>query len=64
MTIEGKWIKKGLVFKTDKRSVWAGHSLMVPTPILLGDRIRIFAGFKNKEGVSRISFFDVSATNP
>lgn len=35
-----------------------------PTPILLGDTIRIYGGVRDKNGVSRIKYVDVAADNP
>jgi hypothetical protein len=59
-----KWIKRGLVYKPDARMPWARHSALTPTPIVLGDTIRVFAGFRDDAGVSRIGYVDVSADNP
>ncbi len=58
------WIKKGVVYCPDHRMKWACHSALTPTPVLLGDRIRVFAGFRDDEGVSRIGYVDVAADNP
>lgn len=51
-----KWVKKGLIY---------GRSSTTPTPILLNDNtIRVYVGFRNKEGISRIGYVDVDAKNP
>lgn len=59
------WIKKGLIYAPDSRMPWAQHSALTPTPFHLNDStIRVFAGFRDSKGVSRIGFVDVDATNP
>lgn len=60
-----KWIKKGLIYGPDGKSSWAKHSALQPTPILLDDEtIRVYAGFRDEQGVSRIGHVDVDANNP
>jgi hypothetical protein len=59
------WEKKGLVYVPDGSMPWAKHSALTPTPYrLTDDIIRVFAGFRDKKGVSRIGYVDVDATNP
>jgi hypothetical protein len=61
------WQKKGLVFDTARRSVgpWMRHSALTPTPLALDDeRIRVYAGFRDEAGVSRIGYVDVRADDP
>jgi hypothetical protein len=63
----GAWEKHGLVFDTRRDGVggWMAHSALTPTPYRLdGDTLRIFAGFRDGEGVSRIGYVDVSADEP
>lgn len=45
---------------------WAKHSALQPTPYLNAaiKSIRIFGGFRDDEGVSRVGFVDVSAEAP
>jgi hypothetical protein len=51
-----KWIKKRLIY---------AHSATTPTPILLNEKtIRVYAGHRDKSGVSRIGYVDVDAANP
>jgi len=60
-----KWNKKGVIYCPRGEKDWALHSAITPTPILLNDEvIRIYAGFRDKEGISRIGFVDVKAENP
>jgi hypothetical protein len=61
------WHKKGLVFDTARRSAgaWMRHSALTPTPVALDDeRIRVYAGFRDLDGVSRIGYVDVRADDP
>lgn len=62
-----KWIKQGLVFDTARQGVggWMCHSALTPTPYRLdNDLIRVYAGFRDAEGVSRIGYVDVRAQDP
>lgn len=59
-----KWIKKGLIYGPHGEQAWAKHSALQPTPYLMGEVIRVYVGFRDGEGVSRVGFVDVSADNP
>jgi len=60
-----KWEKKGLIYSPDGISDWGKNSTLQPTPLLLNDdTIRIFVGFRDDKGVSRIGYVDVDANNP
>src|SRR6266576_6838129 len=61
-----KWEKRGLIFGPTGDSAWARNSALQPTPYLKKDQeaIRVFAGFRDDEGVSRVGFVDVAAENP
>jgi hypothetical protein len=60
-----RWLKKGLIWGPSGDSWWAQRWALQPTPLLQDDGIiRIFAGFRTHEGVSRVGFVDVSADNP
>tara|TARA_B110000483_G_scaffold232354_1_gene299776 strand:- start:805 stop:1731 length:927 start_codon:yes stop_codon:yes gene_type:complete len=59
-----KWEKKGLIYCPDGSSKWARHTVITPTPILLNDVIRIYAGFRDDQGISRIGYIDVDIENP
>jgi hypothetical protein len=60
-----KWVKKGLVYGPDGSMPWAKRAALTPTPLLLNeDTIRIYAGFRDERGVSRIGFVDVASDNP
>lgn len=60
-----KWIKKGLVYGPDGTVQWAKHSALTPTPFLMDEQtIRVYAGFRDEEGISRIGYVDVDASDP
>lgn len=60
-----QWKKKGLVYKPPFDETWRDNSALTPTAILLNeDVIRVFSSFRDKKGVGRIGFVDVSAHNP
>ena len=59
-----KWDKKGLIYGAKNKNEWMDNSALQPTPILLGDMIRVFVGFRDKGGVGRIGYVDVNAENP
>ncbi|SEK62594.1 hypothetical protein SAMN05421666_0710 [Roseovarius nanhaiticus] len=59
-----KWEKLGLVYGPDGSSSWAKHSALQPTPVALSDRIRVFCGFRDDDGVSRAGYVDVAKDDP
>lgn len=62
-----EWSKKGLVFETARHGVggWMCHSALTPTPYRIDDElIRVYAGFRDADGVSRIGYVDVRADDP
>jgi hypothetical protein len=64
---QAQWRKCGLVFDTARDGVggWMQHSALTPTPWRLNDElIRVFAGFRDVDGVSRIGYVDVRADDP
>lgn len=59
------WVKKGLIYAPSGQNGWDDNSVMTPTPFLITpDVIRIYGGFRDKEGISRIGYIDVNAENP
>jgi hypothetical protein len=61
------WRKQGLVFDTARQGVggWMRHSALTPTPWQRDENtIRVYAGFRDADGVSRIGYVDVSAEDP
>jgi len=60
-----RWIKKGFIFGPDGQFSWAKDTALTPTPMLLNDEtIRIYAGFRDEVGVSRIGYVDVDSSCP
>ena len=61
-----KWEKRGLIYGPTGDVQWARNSALQPTPYLRPNQetIRVFAGFRDADGVSRVGFVDVSAENP
>jgi hypothetical protein len=56
--------KKGLIFCPNGQNGYDQHSFMVPTPILMGDKIRVFGAVRDASGVARICSIDLNAQNP
>lgn len=59
-----RWVKRGLIYAPDGSKPWAAHSALQPTPLDMGDSIRVFLGFRDGGGRSSIGFVDVDAENP
>lgn len=60
-----KWVKKGLIYRPQGEASWKQHTALTPTPLLINENvIRIYAGFRDADGVSRIGYVDVSKSNP
>jgi hypothetical protein len=59
------WIKKGFIYGPTGELSWAKNTALTPTPFRLSeDVIRVYCGFRDAQGVSRIGFVDVDAANP
>ena len=57
-----KFRKCGLIYCPNGEHEWEVHSFMTPTPVLIdNDTIRIWGGVRDKNGISRIKYIDVSA---
>ncbi|MCR5862134.1 hypothetical protein LRS05_08250 [Flavobacterium sp. J372] len=60
-----KFTKKGLIYNPVKLDDWRDNTFITPTPFLLNDDvIRVYGGFRDATGASRIGYIDVSASNP
>lgn len=59
-----KWIKKGLIFCTDKQFDWMYSHAQCPTAVLLKDKIRIYFSARMQTGESLPTFIDVEIDNP
>lgn len=59
------WTKKGVIYNPTGEYGWNDNTALTPTPYLLNENvIRVYTGFRDKEGASRIGYVDVSAANP
>ena len=59
------WKKLGLIFDLTKHNIpWLKSHAMVPTPLVIHDRIRVYFSGRDANGVSRISFVDVQRDDP
>ncbi len=60
-----KWKKIGLVYCPSGKNGWDKHYAITPTPVLINeDTIRVYTGFRDENGVSRLGFVDVDVANP
>jgi predicted GH43/DUF377 family glycosyl hydrolase len=59
-----KWENLGPVFSPAGRVDWAAHSALQPTPLVLDDRIRVYAGFRDENGVGRVGYADLDRADP
>ena len=63
--IRMRWRKKGLIYCPDGSIDWMNNSVLTPQPFLLNEEvIRIYASFRDTNGVGRIGYIDVEAKNP
>lgn len=59
------WEKKGLIFNPRNLGGWRDNTFLTPAPFLLSEKIiRVYGGFRDSLGVSRIGFIDVAADDP
>jgi hypothetical protein len=60
-----QWEKYGLVVGLKNLPHWGRNSFLQPTPILLNEEtIRVYAGIRDSNGVSRIGYFDLDVKDP
>jgi hypothetical protein len=60
-----RWSKRGVIYAPDGSMPWAVQSALQPTPLQLSaDVLRLFVGFRDANGVSRVGYIDVDANNP
>lgn len=59
------WTKKGLVYCPAGLGGWRDNSFLCPQPFLLdAETIRVYGSFRDREGVGRVGYVDVSASDP
>ena len=59
-----EWKKQGIIFGANNNADWMNNSALQPTPIVIGDVIRIFVGFRDRQGVGRVGYVDVDGNCP
>nr|WP_308624420.1 hypothetical protein [uncultured Eisenbergiella sp.] len=59
-----RWKKKGLIYCAQQDAFWKNQFAMLPTPLLMEDKLRIFVGFCDANNVGRIGYVDVKPENP
>lgn len=60
-----RWVKRGFIFGPNGMMPWARDTALTPTPIIIDqDTIRVYAGFRDELGVSRIGFVDLDSDDP
>jgi hypothetical protein len=59
-----KWERRGLLFNPVDKFTWAVKHALQPTPLIRHDRVRVYIGLRDIEGVSRIGYVDLSLTAP
>ena len=59
-----RWERKGLIYTPPFDGSWKDNSALQPTALLMSDRIRLFLGFRDTEGVSRVGFVDLEIDDP
>lgn len=59
-----QWKKLGLIKAPSIHNTWQDNSLLQPIPLLLDDMIRVYVGFRDEYGVSRIGYVDLDGNNP
>lgn len=58
-----KWRKHGIVYRPDGSLPFARSHAMLPTPILLGDTLRVYFTTRDAEGVGRPFYADLDPDN-
>jgi len=59
------WEKKGLIYEPLYDGSWKDNSALTPTPILINENtIRVYCGFRDVTGVSRIGYADLDIEDP
>lgn len=59
-----KWIKKGLIYSPENIQGWQNNSTLQPTPLILNNKIRVYVGFRDTQGISRVGYVDLDINNP
>ncbi len=58
------WKKIGLVFNPEMKFDWARNYALQPTPLFIDGVLRVYCGFRDEQGVSRIGYVELDPKNP
>lgn len=58
------WEKCGVIYAAENDLPWKNQFAMLPTPLLMDGKLRIFIGFCDENNVGRIGYVDVNPENP
>lgn len=58
------WLKRGLVWAPGGEEAWASSHALLPTPHVMGDRIRVFVAAMDEHKFGRIGWVDVALNDP
>lgn len=58
------WEKCGVIYAAENDAPWKNQFAMLPTPLLVDGKLRIFIGFCDENNVGRIGYVDVNPENP
>lgn len=59
-----KWKKRGLIYCPNGDAEWKTMFAMLPTPLFIQDKLRVFLGFCDPQNIGRIGYVDVNPENP
>lgn len=59
-----RWLRLGKIFTTQGKFNWATNYALQPTPLVMKDRVRVYVGLRDDEGVGRVGWVDLALNNP
>jgi predicted GH43/DUF377 family glycosyl hydrolase len=60
-----KWEKRGMIYQAPFDGTWKDNSALTPTPyVRKSGEIRVFCGFRDRNGISRIGYVDLNPYSP
>jgi hypothetical protein len=59
-----RWRRAGLILERSRLPAWAATSALQPTPLVDDRRVRVYAGFRDAEGRSRVGYADLDPDDP
>lgn len=64
MARNSRWRRLGHVFVANGQADWMQSHAMLPTPLLMGQTIRVYVAFCDRKMVGRIGYVELRADNP